>query len=74
MDYTYPGVAHQVVVFERAVEQSVEDHVPGQGKCRDCHGHDAHVEQRFVHDPRQQRGADQDGQQFETNGLEKYVQ
>ncbi|MNP60283.1 hypothetical protein D3C76_1553540 [compost metagenome] len=56
--------------LEHAVEQTVEDHVPRQGQHGNDHCDSAHFQHRFVHDPGQQRRTDQDGQQFETNGLE----
>ncbi|MNV86110.1 hypothetical protein D3C71_1801170 [compost metagenome] len=65
-----PGVVCNGQAFEHPVEQPVEDYVPGQRQYGNDHGDDAHFQHRFVHDPGQQRRTDQNGQQFETNGLE----
>ncbi|MNR57926.1 hypothetical protein D3C85_1787990 [compost metagenome] len=70
MHHPNPGVAHKCETVQHAIEHAVEDHVPGQGQGCDGQGRHAHFQHRLVHDPGEQRGADQHRQQFETDGLE----
>ncbi|MNV75531.1 hypothetical protein D3C71_1688260 [compost metagenome] len=69
MHHADPGVVCDGEALEQPIEHTVEDHVPGQGQAGDEDGDHAHFQHRFLHDPGQQWGTDQDGQQFEADGL-----